>query len=394
MRGASAAWLWLVALALSEKLRRSALAQELVSDGDFATHANKVTAGQYMSEFPGTKTTALAVLPGSSAVAIVSDAAVKSSVGWYRVKFFAHALHGYANVPVTVDVLDADGSPLAPAFSIALRAARNEWLHYDEYVPCNSPVTTKARFTVFSGGSTVQVTGLSIMWAGFDDRALEAVSWNAAGPAQAACPISSDGNTIECPADFGEDALSRNAFDNEHQTSWLIAAQVPAGSGQYPPMALELEFDTTALVCGVRILFDDANYPRSWRVLAKEGSGNSPADWTTWMDAQFAGGSLQQFGVACTRAHRVRLEIEDPAGGLFYKTYEIELLTPGNTESSCTCRHGGTCQICVTTSRGAYGTDLSVYVLHRAMCRRWHALRVPGRSRLYVTRVWLDRRVL
>ncbi len=341
MPGVCATRLWLWLLVLVGLLRRSALAQELVSDGDFATHPNRVTAGQYMSEFPGFKTTAMAVLPGSSAVSIVSDAAIKSSAGWYRVKFFAHALHGYTNV-LTVDVLDADGSVLAPAFSIALRAARNEWLHYDEFVPCNSPVTTKARFTVSSGGSTVQVTGLSIVWEDFDERALEAILWNVAGPAQAACPISSGGTTIECPNDFGEDTLTQRAFDNNDETNWLIAAEVPAGSGQYPPMALELEFDSAALVCGVRVVFDDANYPRSWRVLAKEGSGNSPAAWSTWMEAHQSGGSLQQFGVPCTQAHRLRLEIEDPAGGLFYKTYEIELLTPGSSEARCSCRHGGT----------------------------------------------------
>ena len=129
MQEASAAHLWLAVVALVGLLRHSALAQELVRDGDFATHERKVTAGQYMSEFPGFKTTALAVLPGSSAVSIVSDQAVKTSVGWYRVKFFAHALHGYANVPVTLEVLDADDAPLAPAFSIVLRAPRNEWLH-------------------------------------------------------------------------------------------------------------------------------------------------------------------------------------------------------------------------------------------------------------------------
>ena len=165
---------------------------------------------------------------------------------------------------------------------------------------------------------------------------------NVAGPAQPACPISSGGTTIECPNDFGEVALSRNAFDNNDETSWLIAAEVPAGTGQYPPVALELEFDSAALVCGVRVLFDDTKYPRSWRVLAKEGSGNSPAVWSTWMEAQQSGGSLQQFGVACTQAHRLRLEIEDPAGEILYKIYEIELLTPGSLEARCSCRHGGT----------------------------------------------------
>ena len=66
--------------------------------------------------------------------------------------------------------------------------------------------------------------------------------------------------------------------------------------------------------------------------------------------ASVAGGSLHQFGVSCTQAHRLRLEMEGSAGGLFYKTYEIELLTPGNSESSCACRHGGACLFCSVQS--------------------------------------------
>eukprot|EP01044_Picomonas_judraskeda_P022541 COSAG03_NODE_5647_length_1203_cov_1.068841_1_plen_279_part_00 len=262
MGGAGSAHLWLALLVLGAPPQQ---AQELVRDGDFATHSNKVTAGQYMSEFPGFKNTALAVFPGSSPIVVLSDAAVKASRGWYRVRFFAHALHGYGAVPLTVDVLGADGAALAPPFRIALRAARNEWLHYDEYVPCNPPVTTKARLTIPSGQSTLQLTGLSITWEEFSARALEPVLWLAAGtlslclavclcfcvsispnvsvflrlsvsisprdtmlllmqgPAQPSCPINAGGSTIECPHDFGESSLSRGAFDNDHQTNWLIA---------------------------------------------------------------------------------------------------------------------------------------------------------------------------
>jgi hypothetical protein len=350
---------------------RPALAQEeLFADGDFATHAGRVTAGQFMVEFPGVKTTALALLPGSSPVAITAAANTWGSSGWYRVSFFAHALHGYADLPIVVDVLDAGGARLAPPFSIPLRAARGEWLHYDEYVPCNPSGTTTPRLTVSSSGSTIQLTGLSITWHDFASRGLTDVSWSVSA-AQAACPVASDGAVVECPTDFGSvpPALSRNAFDNDLETNWLIAAEVPPGSGEYPTMALELEFSTTALVCGVRIRFDDTAYPRSWRVLAKEGDGSSPAAWSTWLDArhswpsgvggsvaagvpplEVAGGSLHQFGVSCTQAHRLRLEMEGSAGGLFYKTYEIELLTPGNSESSCACRHGGACLFCSVQS--------------------------------------------
>lgn len=337
--------------------------QELVADGEFAAHPRKVTQGSFMADFPGFTTTALAVLPGDSAVSVLSAANAQSQSGWYRVQFFAHALHGYST-SLTVDVLDDGGTRLAPPFAIRLRAPRNEWLHYDEFVPCNPSDTSAAQLTIPSSGSTIQLTGLSVTWQSFASRGLVPVSWLASGT-QPGCPISGS-TTVECPNDHGESSLSHKAFDNDYDTGWFIAAQVPTGSGEYPTMALELQFDSPAVVCGVRVVFDAAKYPRSWRVLAKEGSGDSPAQWTTWIDARDSWPSgmsdsiaagippletsgdvpvgryfVYELGLACTRVHRVRLEIEDPADRTFYKTQEIELLTRGNTESSCECRHGG-----------------------------------------------------
>ena len=333
--------------------------QELVEDGDFREHPRRVS-GESLFDFPGSKDSGLSVQAGSSAVSIRSAAVTNPSGGWYRVQFFAHALPGYGDLPVIVDVVGSDGSRLAPAFSISLRAARGEWLHYNELVPCNPPGTTAARVTVASGRDMIQVTGLSIRWEHFDNRGLEAVPWSTTS-VEAACPVQSDGATIECPTGFGEPTLSHSAFDNNWLTSWLIAAEVPAGSGEYPPMALQLQFDTPeSTICGARILFDDSSYPTAWRFLAKEGDGRVAGIWRTWVEARTSwvnapedsvaggvqpltvtGGGWQQFGVACSQIHSIRIEMQSTLRTLFYKTYEIELLTAGDSESSCACRHGG-----------------------------------------------------
>jgi hypothetical protein len=166
---------------------------------------------------------------------------------------------------------------------------------------------------------------------------------------------------IECPNGFGETTLSHSAFDNNWLTSWLVAAEVPAGSGEYPPMALQLQFDTPeSTICGARILFDDSSYPTSWKFLANEGDGRSAGTWRTWAEARTSwfngpgdsvaagvqpltvtGGGWQQFGVACSQIHGIRIEMQSTMRTLFYKTFEIELLTAGDAESSCGCRHGG-----------------------------------------------------
>lgn len=84
---------------------------------------------------------------------------------------------------------------------------------------------------------------------------------------------------------------------------------------------------------------------RSGLNLAYLTQGSAPTDWSTWMDARSswpAGGVSSsiasgvptlttrdsgtqafQFGIECTQAHRLRLEILNTAGGLFFKTYEI-----------------------------------------------------------------------
>jgi hypothetical protein len=357
--------MFLLCMLLPLLLVSAAQSQELISDGDFASHPRRVTAGAFMVEFPGSKTTALAVLPTDSAATVVGASGTRSTIGWYRVQLFAHALHGYGDLPLIVDVLGS-GEQMAPPFSIPLRPTRGEWLHYDVHVPCNPTGNTAPRLTVQSSASSIQITGLSITWVSFGSRQLRPLSWTSSG-AQASCPSGSNDAVRET-------TLSNKAFDNDDATSWLIASEVPPGSGEYPTMALEIEFSSVSLVCGARVVFDSTNYPRSWKMMAKEGDGSVPTAWSTWIDVRSswptgakadtiasgvpvlttltdasAGSNqiLYMFGRDCTQAHRLRLEISDATAGLFFKTYEIELVTPGPGSSSpatsCSCRHGGVC---------------------------------------------------
>ena len=128
-------------------------AQELVTNGDFGSGASPVDTarsdGTYtlisiadsaIASFPGTKTTALQMMPGSS-VTINGDAVRHPKVGWYKVQFFAFVHPSYSGSTTStfsVDVTDSTGAIISQRpYLIPFRTARGEWLHYNEWVPCN-----------------------------------------------------------------------------------------------------------------------------------------------------------------------------------------------------------------------------------------------------------------
>lgn len=132
------------------------LAEELVSNGDFGPGVSSVdpgSTGTYsgisgadMMPFPGTKTTALRLMPGSAAVTITAANRAHTKVGWYRVQFFVYvhpAYRGSTASAFTIDVVDSAGAVVSlHPYAIPLRSARGEWLHYNEWVPCNRCATT------------------------------------------------------------------------------------------------------------------------------------------------------------------------------------------------------------------------------------------------------------
>ena len=376
----------------------SVLSQELVSDGDFAlpsapasvfrgARATVSAAEGTMREFPGLKTSAMQLLSGRGSVSVTTATHAHAASGWFRLQFFAYAGAGYdppslragagtadplpaGSAPLVVDLLDAAratrrepaGLQAAPSYSFALRAPREEWLHYDEWIPVPFSGTTALRLTIFRSGGALQLTGLSVTFEAFASRGLDALNWASAG-AVVACTEASDADTVECPNDFSQQQISTKAFDNDLTTQWMVASQIPAGSGLFPTVALELSLDETVEVCGVSIVFDQsADFPRAWRFMAQEGDGAAPAAWSLWADARtswpeflptdgesaasarlVSGGSLQQFGRQCTRTRRVRLEMDDASSGIFFKLTEVQLLVPLSGTAACACRNGGIC---------------------------------------------------
>ena len=139
--------------------------------------------------------------------------------------------------------------------------------------------TSAARLTVLSSGSTIPLTSLSVTWESFESRAL-VPRWSASN-AQPGCPTSTDSTTVECPNDHASTSHGRLSTMN------LILV----GSS---PQRFRLDRESFLRGSGVggpylngvwRSHRGETKYPRSWRVLVKEGS-DSPAPWTTWIDAR------------------------------------------------------------------------------------------------------------
>lgn len=126
--------------------------EELVRNGDFdpdqTLHVDgSGSSGTYggitgidVAPFPGDKTTALQMLPGS-VVTITGESKHHDKVGWYKVQFFVHVHHSYSgetSSAFSVDILDSTSAVVSlHSYRIPLRGARGEWLHYSEWVPCN-----------------------------------------------------------------------------------------------------------------------------------------------------------------------------------------------------------------------------------------------------------------
>jgi hypothetical protein len=96
-------------------------------------------SGADVKSFPGTKTTALQMMPGAG-VTVTGATADHAKVGWYNVQFFAWVHPSYSGstaAAVSVDVMAAGAVVSLRQYGISLRSARGEWLHYNEWVPCN-----------------------------------------------------------------------------------------------------------------------------------------------------------------------------------------------------------------------------------------------------------------
>ena len=385
------------ALALALLLLASpALGQDLVTNGDFTSGVSALdgarSVGAFSSvrrsddtmlAFPGTKTTALQLLPGAE-VAINAALSTHLREGWYQIKFFLYVSADYtysgggaSTTPLRVDVCDSSGAVISPReYRIPLRAARNEWLHYNEWVPVNRIGDTAARLTigkgVVNGLGLLQLTGLSIEYKAFADRALDTVDvcrcttqvdgagvcGNTAAPecVPTACPL--EGQPGQCPSGYSN--AIETAYDGRvgRDDGWTAA--IVAGDGTtIDTIALEIDLGEEKPVCGFQLYFDNSrHWANTWRV-----SGySSTTGYTQWAAAGASGGGAEvvsgpagwevtlggtvgrhSYGLECQSARRVRLEMEDSESDLFMKLLEILIYTEGSSFAECNCRHGGLC---------------------------------------------------
>jgi hypothetical protein len=70
---------------------------------------------------------------------VFTSSVTSRGVGWYRIRGFIFASSGWkpAVSSLEVIVVDGNGAPIGSAQPLTMRAQRNEWLHYDVWIPCN-----------------------------------------------------------------------------------------------------------------------------------------------------------------------------------------------------------------------------------------------------------------
>ena len=175
-----------------------------------------------------------------------------------------------------------------------------------------------------------------------------------------ACPATGPG---ECtPAYSGGYAGVANsietAWDGLTQRGDGYITSIQQNLEQVTTHSIEVDLGGMKQVCGLQLVWDASDrYAHVWRVSSTTGSGSytllaeagrsgsgkevisgDPAWETIW------GGQVGQnnYGLKCTAARRVRLEMEDSESDLFFELIELKVLT--GMEDTCSCRHGGVCR--------------------------------------------------
>ena len=388
----------------------------LLSSVDRANSAgtySSVRAGADMAEFPGTISSALELLPAGGRTKVVLSSREPprtQELGWYRISMHVRMSFDYNGGAdwtavqhtdtVKITVLGSTGEAVL-VFPFVLRSYwKGEYLHYDEWVPCNVVGTTGVRIEVtpglqFSTGS-LTLTGVSVTRALFTDRVAstlgreggmlvanplwpaEEARWPHAGagagsgafpdcrPAEAAAhglpPPTVAG---ECPAGYGDSEIEM-AFDGKTETAWHVSAMLSSMA------ALELDLNEVVAVCAVQLWFPDAYYPTTWRIKAIEsdrtvgdsnGYGWSYTDasddlFKTWatagpegtagVDVTSGPGLVTVAFAECIATQRLRLEMDVPGGAIVMSLNEIVIHSTLPVEGCQRphpygCRHGGTC---------------------------------------------------
>eukprot|EP01043_Picozoa_sp_COSAG02_P052518 COSAG02_NODE_5670_length_4141_cov_14.390648_2_plen_923_part_00 len=359
---------------------------ELVYNGDFGPGPSPVdsagSSGTYthisgadVASFPGTKTTALRMMP-DSVVTINGRAEPHSKVGWYKVQFFVYAPATYRSSTTSafsVQVVDAAGAVVSPrTYPIPLRSARGQWLHYNEWVPCNRVGVSAPRLNIarFDTGQ-LQITGLSIQHKDFADRALTPIDLcrcrvprngvgrcgnDVAQPScvPTSCPSSGPG---ECTPGYSNSIEA--AYDGFHGREDGYLTTIQQDQRQILTHAIEVDLGGTLKMCGVQLYWDTSDhYAQIWRILATdggdydllaeaapEGSGkeviSGPPAWDDETPEKQRMVAQNDYGLKCINARRVRIEMEASETDLFLKLLELRVLTGEGL--TCNCQHGGVC---------------------------------------------------
>lgn len=308
------------------------------------------------------------VVAVGSGTATTQVAAAVRAVGWYRLRCYIYVAAGYdgSATPLTAQIgsgaaLSSSGAGAQAPHPVALRAPRNEWLHYDEWVPTNVGGAFGVVLVLAPGGGgapawtsgQVQVAAVSVEFVAASARPLVEVEL-AKGGASVGCTGGSGAG--ECPPGYGNSALA-SAWDGDTGTSWDVSPSTAT------TIALELALGSPTRVCKVQVVFDfRCCHAGQWQLLALEAGGSDAAGWSTWAAAAptaaaaaaahptarvalDSGGGVRSFGLGpCRTATRVRLQMARVEGVLL-SLKELRLFdsTQTCTSGERACRNGGVC---------------------------------------------------
>ncbi len=332
-------------------LRDGAFETQPTPTGEFVGSSGafeRVTAEQGMYDFPGTDSAAALRLPPGSRF-VVRSSLGRRDTGWYRVRGFMYASGAYngAQAALTVEIVSSNGapSPHSTSHAVSLRRDRDQWLHYDEWVPSSYVGEHKAKLSFAPAHSSgdLQLAQLEVLFEEFDARQAYDISpltmWLDPAISPGGAPTTVGCTAVgptECPDNWQGDGEIYFAFDGNLNTVYYMSTQ------NVPRIALELDLGETVEVCALTVVYN-GGLGATWRVKGRTEQGS----WTLYGEAGPASSGkmlvtnavASNIALPCTDTRRLRIEMESTE--LLAKLHDIIVLQRG---SQCDCRHGGICQ--------------------------------------------------
>lgn len=249
----------------------------LLTNGDFAVSPSGADAidalrvtGEDVRPFPGPLSfSAMELRPSGRSRVVVRSSSGSRSEGWYRCSGWSYVTSDYNGVAPELTAALVDGSdavvpvtaPFTATLASGLGSRRNQWIHFDEWVPSNAASDNRLRLTFAPGHTSgiLQLAQLSVTWVAFPARPAAGVGrydveemaiWRPQGvyPARVECTLNLLGPGGECPDSYG-DGSQLEAFDDAINTAFY------ASHATVPVVALELDLGLTAEVCGLEVFY-------------------------------------------------------------------------------------------------------------------------------------------